>query len=143
MIRNEISALIVLSFILLGGCNLEQSTNVTKPMKVDMSAPKAIESESSINIEKIVFVGQKQACNCTRERIDKSWKVLQEVMKDKKDVKIERVQLDVDETRYEDLNKLRPLLTAPGMYFFDENGQLVEMLQGELEEYQILSILER
>ena len=36
---------------------------------------------------------------------------------------------------------MRPLIAAPGLYFFDANNNLVEMLQGEVEEYQIESVL--
>jgi hypothetical protein len=43
----------------------------------------------------------------------------------------------VDEKRYDELDDLRSIMVAPGIYFFDKDGKLIEVLQGEVEEYRI------
>ena len=93
------------------------------------------------DVVKIVFVGQKDACECTRTRIDTTWNTLQEVLDGRDDISVERIQLDVEEEQADKLDDLRSMMVAPGIYFFDENEHLLEMLQGEVAPEQISKIL--
>lgn len=92
-------------------------------------------------VAKIVFVGQQTACECTRKRIDTSWEALSAVLADHREIEVERIALDVDEQRYNELDDLRSLLIAPGIYCFGADGKLIEMLQGEVEEYKIAELI--
>jgi hypothetical protein len=93
-------------------------------------------------VAEIVFVGQKEACNCTRDRIDKMWGRLESVLVSGPKVKVERIDLDVDEKRYNELDDKRSLVVPPGIYLLDARGKVVELLQGEVEEYQIAGALQ-
>ena len=89
----------------------------------------------------IVFVGMDQACQCTRERIEKSWKALQEGLGSRADVQVRRIQWDVDEEEAEKYSALKPLVTLPGIYFLGADGKLVELLQGEVSAGQVAAVL--
>jgi hypothetical protein len=106
-----------------------------------MSSASAEGAATESSVAKIVFVGQKQACPCTRDRIDTTWKALESVLAEGPEIPVEQIQLDVDEKRYEQLNDLESLMVAPGIYFFDRDGGLVEVLQGEVEEYKIAEVI--
>ena len=86
---------------------------------------------------KIVFVGQAEACDCTRDRIDDSFNALQAALVGHDDVTIERLERDVDTQEVERLVALEPLMVAPGIYFLDANGGLVLLLQGEVTKEQV------
>ncbi len=92
-------------------------------------------------VSKIVFIGQKQACECTRNRIDETWRALESAFEGGAAVPVERLQLDVDEEKTEKYHGMRALLVAPGVYFFDEKGKLLEMLQGEVRVDEFAEIL--
>lgn len=98
-------------------------------------------SPSSTGVSLIVFVGMDQACQCTRERIEKSWKALQEALGSRPGVQVKRIQWDVDEEEAEKYAALKPLVTVPGIYFLDGEGNLVELLQGEVESGRIADLL--
>jgi hypothetical protein len=98
-------------------------------------------SRSSSRVSLIVFVGMDQACQCTRERIEKSWKALQEALGSRSDVQVKRIQWDVDEEEAEKYSAMKPIVTVPGIYFLDGDGRLVELLQGEVESRRIADLL--
>ncbi len=92
-------------------------------------------------VSRIVFVGQKDACECTRKRIDTTWEALQAVLATGPAVPVERVQLDVHEKKTARYHAMRALIVAPGIYFLDNDGGLIELLQGEVREDQMSEML--
>ncbi len=93
------------------------------------------------NVARIVFVGQKQACDCTRERIETTWTALNAVLKMKPGLPVERIQRDVDIEKTEKMAELKPLMVAPGIYFIDAKDGLLELRQGDVSKEQIEKIL--
>ncbi len=141
MFEKEFYFSAVVCFLVLCSCGRSKATEAEQPVKTDQQPVKSTEPAKTSAVVKIVFVGQKQACKCTRERIDKSWKVLQDALEGWKDIAVERIQLDVNEERYDKLDDVKSLMVPPGLYFFDANKKLIHMIQGEVEEYQILEVL--
>ncbi|MCP4676069.1 MAG: cytochrome c biogenesis protein CcdA [Deltaproteobacteria bacterium] len=92
-------------------------------------------------VSKIVFIGQKQACECTRNRIDETWKALESALEGGPALPVERLHLDVDEEKTEKYHEMRALMVAPGIYFFNESGKLFEMLQGEVRVDEFAEVL--
>jgi hypothetical protein len=92
-------------------------------------------------VSRIVFVGQKDACQCARDRIDASWAALEAVLGPKPAVPVERIQEDVDAAKAEEYAKLKALMVVPGIYFLDAKGKLVELLQGEVKAEQVTAVL--
>lgn len=99
-------------------------------------------ASSGAGVARIVFVGQKDACQCTRDRIDASWVVLESVLGREPAVPVERIQEDVDAARAEEYAKLKAVIVVPGIYFLDEKGGLVELLQGEVTAEQVTAVLQ-
>jgi len=97
--------------------------------------------EAKAAVAKIIFVDQEEACACTRERIDGTWAELQKVIEDGPAVPVERIHGDSQEEQAKPYIAMRALMVAPGLYFLDAEGQLVEMLQGEVTEVQIAALL--
>ena len=126
---------LVLMISLLAGCDLSkanqaESTEPGKTMNTDKQ------------VARIVFVGKKNACDCTRKRIQTSWTALRAVLGNPPSIPVERIQLDVDKKRAESLSRTKKFMVVPGMYFLAKTGALVELLQGELAEKQILKVLD-
>jgi len=136
----SLSILLFLAATGCGGQEPEPQPKSTAPPS-GAQASRAEGATTQTNVGKIVFVGQKEACACTRKRIDDTWTLLQGALADGPEIPVEKIQLDVDEARYDELDDLSSLMVAPGIYFFDKDGKLIEMLQGEVEEYKLVEVL--
>jgi hypothetical protein len=115
--------------IIFTGCKKDTAEETAKP------------ESTGAQFSRIVFVGQKDACQCTRDRIDASWAALETVLGRQPAVPVERIQEDVDAAKAEEYAKLKAIMVVPGIYFLDENGKLVELLQGEVNAEQITAVL--
>ena len=104
--------------MLAASCKQEVAAPASKPGKT--------------NVAKIVFVGQKQACPCTRKRIDGSWAALQAAAGARKHIPIERIYMDTDEVEVEPYEEMRAIMVLPGIYLLDGSGKLLDMVQGEV-----------
>lgn len=100
-------------------------------------------SSSKTKVARIVFVDKANACKCTRDRIDASWNALKIALGEGSSVKVERIHLDTEPAKAKPYGKMRPVMVIPGVYFLDEKGELVGMLQGELKPGQIAKLLEK
>jgi len=88
-------------------------------------------------VARVVFIGQRDACDCTRQRIDVSWKAVEQALAGSPDIVVRRLELDVDEAQAAEYDSLRPLMVPPGVYLLDQHGKLIDMLQGELKVEQV------
>jgi len=104
--------------------------------------PAAPEKSASAKIAKIAFIDQAEACECTTKRIAASWSALEAALaKSPPGIPVERIHLDRDEAKADKYDEMESLIVPPGIYFFDENEALVEMLQGEITVEQISEVL--
>lgn len=136
-----LSAIVVLMAL---GCKekpAETHAPKTPPQEAAAAVTPENESSESPKAAKIVFIGQKQACDCTRERIDTSWAVLQNALEKTPEVAVARFQVDVDESEVKRFVDHEPFMVAPGIYFLSGDDMIIEMLQGEVTEDQIASTL--
>ncbi len=122
---------------LVAGCN---SPGQAAPAP-EGSATAASSAQAAGVVARIVFVGQHEACDCTKNRIATTWKALETALADRKDLPVERLELDVDAAKVDPYEQLQALMTAPGLYLLDSQGKLVKMLQGELTVAQISKAL--
>jgi hypothetical protein len=102
----------------------------------------ALKKKPGEKVGKIIFVGQKDACDCTANRVKETWNALQFALKKHKAVKVERISLDVERDRVKSLKKQRRFMVVPALYFFNPAGKLVAMLEGELKPGQISKSIE-
>ena len=127
MVRFWFTALMLFMVVSPTGCKTSQAD---KP------------ASSGAGVGRIVFVGQKDVCQCTRDRIDASWAALETALGREPAVPVERIQVDVDAAGAEEYAKLKAIIVVPGIYFLDEKGKLAELLQGEVSPKQVTAVLQ-
>lgn len=144
MTKNLLSLLCFCSLpmIFFVACNKTVSGNG------EQSSAQTVEQErkqekANDKVVSIVFVGQKQACDCTRNRIETTWNTLTEVLKKKPELPVKRIARDVDVEEAENMAVLKPLMVAPGIYFLGAQDDIVDLLQGEVSKEQIESVILR
>lgn len=101
----------------------------------------AMKKKPGEKVGKIVFVGKKNACDCTAKRVKETWEAMQFALKKHGGVKVERIAMDVDKAKVNTLRGKRRFMTLPALYFFNPAGKLVAMLEGELKPDQIAGAL--
>lgn len=98
-------------------------------------------TESKAKVVRIVFVGKKHACDCTRKSIEAGRKALQAALGKQSRYRLEELAVDVDGEKVDELRKKRALTALPAIYFLDGAGELRERLQGDITEAQIRAVL--
>lgn len=88
-------------------------------------------------VAQVVFIGQREACECTRNRIDTTWAALEQALADHPEIEVKKLEQDVQQEEADRYDELEPLMVAPGVYLMDEDGKLVQMLQGALTSKQL------
>jgi hypothetical protein len=143
ILKRGIVMSVLFTLVMLGAsCKQEVAAPEDTPITPDTANASATQAATS-RVAKIVFVGQKQACPCTRKRIDETWKTLQGVLAKGPKIAVERIHLDVDEERYDELDELKSMIVPPGIYFFDKDSKLIELLQGGAVEAKIADIIKQ
>ena len=117
--------------ILTAACKQEVAAPEKAAITPDTANASAAQATTS-RVAKIVFVGQKQACPCTRKRIDGSWAALQAAAGARKHILIEQLYMDTDEAKVEPYEEMRAIMVLPAVYLLDGSGKLIDMLQGEI-----------
>jgi hypothetical protein len=105
--------------------------------------PAVASSAASQPVAQIVFLDQEEACDCTKKRIDASWKELQTAVGANSGVQVERLHLDTQKDLAKDYLKAKPVMVPPGIYFMSAKGDLLEMLQGDVTAAQIAAVLKK
>jgi hypothetical protein len=109
--------------------------------KVEPVVEKPVAKTSSAAVAKIVFIDKEKACDCTAKRINDSWTALQEALGKESALPIERIHMDTQAAQAESYKTQRAYMVAPAIYFLDANGQILEMLQGEVSSEQFKKTL--
>jgi hypothetical protein len=117
----------------------QPATNTIARTKANTEAPFQIESK----IAKIVFLDTENACDCTRKRIEETWKALQAALDTSVTLTVERIHVDTQAALAEPYTLLKPLMIPPGIYLVDEHDAVIEMLQGAVKKEQIVAALKR
>jgi hypothetical protein len=123
----------------LMGCNRNIEAAENNPAATTEKTADAGNARASV--ARIVFLDQEQCCDCTRRRIENSWTELQTALPAKNNIQVDRVHVDTQESLAEPYRKLRPNQVIPAIYFLDEKGALIEMLQGEVTVAAIQEVL--
>ncbi|MFC1706384.1 hypothetical protein ACFL59_06105 [Planctomycetota bacterium] len=82
----------------------------------------------------VVFIDRERCCDCTRKQIDATWQALQAVLGKRPDLPVTRYHLDTQKAEVEMYQLLRPMQFVPAVYVLDRDGDLLDLLQGELTE---------
>jgi hypothetical protein len=98
----------------------------------------AAASRPAQELTRIVFVGKKDACDCTRKTVDTGWATLQNALGTPATRPVERLQIDTEAEKVEPYRKQKPFMALPAIYFLDGKNTEMELLQGEVSEAQSL-----
>ena len=123
-------------------CERGQSQTI-EPAESTESAESTEQTESPVEtvVNRIVFVGQGECCDCTQDRIDASWEALSAAIEGQS-IEVERLQRDTQQAEASVYQEMRAIMVIPAIYFFDSEGNLVEQLQGEVTTEQIQSVIQ-
>jgi hypothetical protein len=103
----------------------------------------AAESAAATKVTKIVFVGKQNACDCTRKTVEAGWAALQKALGTPAKLPVERLQIDTQRDKVAPYRQQKPMMALPAIYFLDGKNAVLELLQGEVTEAQIASVLNR
>lgn len=120
-----------LAGLLAGGCGRETAATGKQAPSGKQAA--AVKTAATAKVARIVFVDKEKCCKCTRERIDKSWKVVTDVLGFPPSIDVERLHMDSQADKAAPYIKQRAIMVPPALYFYDAQGTLLEVLQGELK----------
>jgi hypothetical protein len=118
---------------LLPACDADEAATPPPPPEAEIAVGP---------VARAVVVGQREACDCTRARIDQGTAALTQAIGDRA-IPVEQLEADNPEHReqVELLRALRPLMVAPGIYLFDANDELVGMTQGETSAEELAELM--
>jgi hypothetical protein len=123
-VRNITAILLV---TLAAGC--KQPATQEAPVSTGTAA-------SSTAIERIVFIDMADACNCTQKKIDAAQKALA-AAEGAKTIHVERIHMDTEDEKADVYRDKKPFMVVPALYFLDDAGNVLTLLQGDITEKQI------
>jgi len=132
---------LLLSLALMSGCSRAESTAAASGQTASPVAAPAKKPKGT-KIERIVFLDLERCCDCTRKRIDASWKTLMEVLGFPPTIPLDRFHMDTQADKAAPYRAKRAVMVPPAIYFFGPKESLVEVLQGEVKADQIRKVLE-
>ena len=144
-----------LAFLLLGlsvavtACENRKAEAATVSVSEAIGTPVAsvtgvaAANNPAAKVVKIVFVGKEHACDCTRKKVDTALAALQKLLGTLPKIPVEMLKVDVEEDKVEPYRKQRPMMAIPAIYFVDQKGSVIDMLQGEITEEQIAGVLKK
>ncbi len=130
--RNRIFTGTLVLLAVLGCASCQKSAGESK---------KAAAAASDAKVSRIVFIDKKDACDCTRKRADDSWDSLAKALGDGSTIPVERIYIDTEKERAAPYLDMEKVMVIPGIYFLDDKGGLVAMLQGEQTESKLAARL--
>jgi len=129
--------LTIICLLLLVGCGGPAEVAAQEPTTPAAKAPAG-------PVSRIVFIGQEQACDCTTTRIADVTTALTAALGDRKlDITTLYADHDSDREAVEMHREMRAFVVAPALFFFDAEGRLLEMTQGEVSQVDLEEILAR
>jgi len=105
------------------------------------AVPAASPAAPTKKLAKIVFVGKEHACDCTRKSVDAGWAALQKALGTPTSIAVERIQVDTETAKVEPYRSQKAIMALPAIYFVGAQDSVLDMLQGEVTEAQIQTIL--
>ena len=122
----------------LNGCS---RTVDAAPAPAAASGSSATASPGRQLVQRIAFVDQEEACECTRKRINDSWAALQSAMKQSREIPVDRIHRDTQPVEVAPLSAKRKFVAVPAIFLLDGGGEVIDMLQGEVTDKELVAAL--
>jgi hypothetical protein len=123
------ASLVLCAFV--SSCSQEEPNPDPPPVAAQPAKAPAAQAPAT-NVSKIVFVDEKDACECTRERVQISWASLQSALAGREDIPVERIYNDTEPEKVAPYKEMRAFMVIPAVYFLDASGGLIDRVQGEI-----------
>ena len=123
-------------------CERSQAASSSAPSPAGL-AQAAATTPAPQKLTRVVFVGKKNACDCTRKTVDAGWATLQRALGTPAKLPVEQLQIDTEAEKVEPYRKQKPIMALPAIYFLDGKNVVLELLQGEVSEAQLAAILKQ
>ena len=94
-----------------------------------VSAAPVAAAPAKTRVARVVFIGKKKACACTKRKIADAWKALKAGLGQRR-IPVVRFQADVKPAEAARYKKKRAYKVVPAVYFLTAAGQVVDLLQG-------------
>ncbi len=123
---------ILLLVLAVAGCKQQPDAK-----EIPVAAEKAT---SSTAVERVVFIDMADACDCTKKKIAAAQTALDGAMGEDK-VHVERIHMDTEDEKADAYRDKKPFVVVPALYFLDDAGNVLTLLQGDITETQVAEAL--
>ncbi|GAB4300487.1 MAG: hypothetical protein Kow0090_15980 [Myxococcota bacterium] len=126
----------LLAIAALGGCRKPDSDGRSKASSgesVRNSVGESVAVEKKAYANRVVFINMKEACACTKRRIDATWDALQSALPKNRPVEVETIYWGEEDDKVRRFHNLRAFRVLPAVFLFDGGGNLIAMLEGEVK----------
>lgn len=135
---------IILALSVLGlvqsACDNSRAVAASVPQAVTVSsAPKS--PPTAAVIAKLVFITKEHVCDCTRRKVETALSAVSQVLGEPSRIPIEILKADTQGSQVETYRAQHPMVALPAIYFVNENGNVITVLQGEITVEQIRQAL--
>jgi len=117
-----------------------QEPSVATAVSAAVAAPAAL-TPAQPRPTRIIFVGKERVCDCTRKSIEAGWDALQKALGAPAKLPVERLQIDTQGDKVAPYRQQKPMMALPAIYFVDDKGAVIELLQGEITAKQVTDIV--
>ncbi len=142
--RKNLKASVIFSTILLLLIFSSSCSNATKNEDQRPAAAEQKKAEGEKSLTRIVFITTSQACDCTMTRCQNAESSLEKaITKYPKAPRPEQIDYAREPERAKKLISKYTAVMLPIIYFIDEDGNLLDRLEGEFSGEDILELLGR
>lgn len=132
---NYMLIVVVLALGAVVGCNQKaEAAGGTEQAQPAQSTSAATRKSA---VARLVFLDKAEACECTQKTINKGWSTLQTALGSGNPLPVDRIHIDTQADQAAPLLAQRKIVAVPALYVLDASGNVLEMLQGELEEAEV------
>jgi len=95
---------------------------------------------TSTAIDRIVFIDMADACDCTKKKIATAQEALEKAL-GQEEIPVERIHMDTEDEKADVYRDKKPFMVVPALYFLDDAGNVLTLLQGDITETQVAEAL--
>jgi hypothetical protein len=146
--RQLCSLVLLLAVAALGGCRADAGdadacgeVGSSADCALKCGAVAAAPAAAAPAVASIVFVGKRDACDCTRARIDASREALDAALAARAALPVRTLRVDAEAEEVASLQAQQRFVVLPAVYLLDGEGKVLRMLQGEITEEQFARAL--
>ncbi len=92
-------------------------------------------------VKAVAFLEQEADCNCNKDKYDQAWRVMQMTVGQLPAIKVTRMDFEKEREASATYINQKDFDMLPAVYFLDEDGKVISLLQGWLTMEQVVAVL--